>query len=174
MNTPSGLQKVIEHFQQNGWKFQLEQDRPVLRTGFGGKNGAIRCIIVVDESDDLIQVIAPFPEVPGHRSAAAAELCLRASFGIKTGKFEFDHSDGDLRFQAASHYAKGELSDDLIRHLLELCLIMADAYLPAFMKVIYTDVSPAEAASEAHDWLARGGEPVPGPELQMPGRFSLN
>jgi len=174
MNTPSGLQKVIEHFQGNGWKFQLEQDRPVLRAGFGGKNGAVRCIIVVDESDDLIQVFALLPTVPGHRSAAAAELCLRASFGVKIGKFEFDHQDGDLRFQAAAPYAKGELSDDLIRRVLGVCLITADAYLPAFMKVIYANVSPAEAASEARAWLTRGGETTPEPQLQLARRISLN
>jgi len=174
MNTPSGLQRVIEHFQRQGWKFQLEQDRPVLRTGFGAKNGPVRCIIVVDESDDLIQIFATLPVVPEHRRAAAAELCVRASYGTKLGKFELDHSDGELRFQTAAPYAKGELTDDLIQRVVAIALTMADAFLPAFMKVIYANVSPAEAASEARAWLARGGEAVPEPQLQIARRINLN
>ena len=174
MNTPGGFQKVIEHFQRNGGKFQSEQDRPVLRTGFGGKNGTIRCAIIVDGSDDLIQVFALLPVVPAPGRAAATELCMRASYGTKLGKFEMDHNDGELRFQAAATYPKGELNDALIQRVLGVCVAMADAYLPAFMKVVYANVSPAEAASEARAWLARGGKANAEPELQLSRRLSLN
>jgi len=174
MNAPSGFQRVIEHFERNGWKFQVDQDRPVLRTAFRGKNGAVRCVVAIDESDDLIQAFAFLPIVPEHRSAAAVELCVRASYGTKIGNFEFDHNDGELRFQAAAPYAKGELNDDLIQRVLGTALVMADAFLPAFMKVIYANVSPAEAAADTHAQMPQSGEAMSAPELQTPPRLNLN
>jgi len=154
---PVGFQTVVEHFKRNEWNFQISPDRPLIHASFRGKNGSFRCIAVVDDSDDLFQVLGFLPlVVPDHKRAIAAELCTRLSYGMKIGRFELDHEDGELRFHTCSAYASGGLTDEVVRRVLGVNLVMVDHHFPAFIKVIYGTASPAEAADHIRALISKG------------------
>src|SRR5262249_38414913 len=100
MNRPMGFQTLVDHFKKNNWSFQVDANRPALYATFKGNNTIFRCVIVVDEADDLLQVICIIPiNVVPHKRPAAAELCARLSSLMKMGNFDLGWDDGGLRFR---------------------------------------------------------------------------
>jgi hypothetical protein len=175
MNISKGFPALIAHFKKHGWHFQVDTARSILRTGFTGRNGAFQCAATVDDSDDLLQFFSLLPVVvPAHKRQAVAELCVRLSYVMKVGNFEFDFNDGEARFHTTAPYPKGELVDDLIQRTILVNLVMTDMHFPAFMSVIYADVPPADAVRQAKLRLATPGAEEQQPELQMPSRISFN
>jgi hypothetical protein len=168
---PSSLQTVIQHFKQQGWKFEIDVSRPLIRMLFRATNGTFRCFVAIDPSDDCVQMVVCLPPVPEKGANAAAELCVRASYGLKFGRFEFDHREGEFHFHAGSPYPKGQLTKEVFQRVFNSSLFMANLYLPAFMNVIYANVSPAEAIRQIRIGTSSVPNP-PGP--QPPPRIQLN
>ena len=110
------------------------------------ENAQFRCAISVSEDDDVCQCFTVLPSVvPEDKRLLIAEVCIRASYGMKIGSFEFDMDDGEIRFHAAAPYPTGNLDDAVIRHLVSVSLHVPDRYYPAFMSVLFAGVSPNDA-----------------------------
>jgi len=175
MNMPTSFQTVIEHFKKNAWNFQVADGHPILNTSFRASTGTFRLVVAVDDADDLIQVFGFVPVVvPQHKLAAVSELCVRLSQNMKMGRFELNHSDGELRLQTYSAYRAGELKDEVIRRVVGVNLVTTDQNFPAFIAVIYANVPPAEAAQQIRSRIAKGQATGPQPEAQAPSKITLN
>jgi hypothetical protein len=149
-----GYQAVVDHFTTNDWKFELDEENQVLQAGYTGDNAQFRCAVTINEDDDVCQCFAILPAVvPQDKRLAIAELCVRASYAMKIGNFEFDMDDGEIRFHAGAPYPAGKLDDSVIRHLVAVSLLMTDRYYPAFMSVLFAGVSPKDAVLAAEQTL---------------------
>ncbi len=172
---PTTFQTVTEHFKKNAWKFQVVEGHPILNASFRASNGTFRLVVGVDEADDLIQVFGFVPVVvPPHKLAAVSELCVRLSQNMRMGRFELNHSDGELRCQTYSAYRPGELKAEVIQRVVGANLTLTDQNFPAFIAVIYANVPPAEAAEQIRSRIAKGQPTGPQPEAQAPSRIILN
>jgi hypothetical protein len=172
MNALKGFQSVIEHFTQRKWNFRVDDPQPILRASFNMRHASIGIVAVVNPEDDLLQVVSFLPVViPPVKRQAVAELCVRASWGFKLGRFDFNLDTGELRFHTSLPYRKGELADDLIGRVIGTNLATADTFFPAFMAVLYAGRSPAEAVSRIQHpppkstAEARPTEPLPPPRI---------
>ena len=175
MNITNSFQTVTGYFKRNGWSFQVDPSHPVLNAAFRGKHGNFRCVVVVEEADDLVQVISFVPVVvPPHKLSVGSELCTRLSHGMKMGRFELHHATGELRFHTSSAYAKGELNEEVLQRVLGVNLVMVDMHFPAFITVIYGNDSPAEATARIRGGTFKPREAKPEPEVQAVGRISFN
>ena len=175
MNTPSGFQTVIEHFKRKGWKFQLDAERPILHAGFKGRSGSFRCVVMVEPGDDLVQALTFVGVVvPPGRRGAVAELCNRLSYGMKMGRFELDHSDGEVRFHTSSAFPKGELDDAVVERVVGLNIVVMDRNFPAFVGVLYGNVEPADAASRIRSGLENVAQGATEPEVHSRARVMFN
>lgn len=175
MRTPKGFQAVIDHFQKNGWNFQVMEACPMLSANFVGQNGTYRLMVAVDETDDLVQVFGFVPlVVPPHRLAAVSELCIRLSRNLKIGRFELNHADGEVRFQTYGAYPLGELNERVLQRVFGLNLAMTDLHFPAFIEVIYTDATPDQAAKDIRARTTQSQATGPAGVVAMPARFKLN
>lgn len=141
----AGYQTLINHFQANNWVFERDDASEILRAGYSAKNVEFRCAATVND-DELVQFFAVLPnKVPVEKRILVAELCVRASFGMKIGTFEFDMESGDVRFHTSAPYPKGQLDDVVIRSVVGVGLAMTDRYYPAFMSVMFGGTSPTDA-----------------------------
>ncbi len=76
----------MECFNHNCWSFQRDKRRRLLRADFNGKHACYRCLVGVDEADDLVQFAALLPFiVPADKRTAVAALCIRLSYRLKDG-----------------------------------------------------------------------------------------
>ena len=175
MNKPAGFKKVIEHFRSHQWSCREDPDAPILRAGFRGDNAEFGAAVAVDESDTVVEVVGTVPIMaPPRKRAKVAELCAYLSWGMRMGRFEMDPADGEIRFHASSAYPSGELDDSVIRMVVGVALAMLDEHFPAFVRVIYGNVPPAEAALQIRERVCHRQKTAPGPVLHLPARLSLN
>lgn len=152
MCSPRSLRAVIEHFRRIGWSFEIDATQPMIHLRYQGENGIFRCVTALDESDDLLQVVSIMPmTVPSKRRGAAAELCVRLSYGMKIGRFDLNHANGEFSFQTSSHYPEGDLKDGLITNVLGTNLFVVDHHFPAFIRVVHGELTPAEAVKDARN-----------------------
>src|ERR1041384_7840700 len=175
MNTTTGYQMVIEHFKRNGWNFQADATRSMLHAFFQLRNGAVRCIVGVDPSDDFIQVAILLPvAVPAERRSPAGELCVRLSSTLKMGRFDLNYQNGELRFNASCPYPKGELKDEVIRRVIGVSLATVEQQFLAFAATLYANALPAVAAPRLQANPAADASPAVLAPLHAHSRLNLN
>lgn len=139
----------INFFKQDDWPYQEIEGRPLIRTGFAGKSGEWACFAQAREDMEqfVFYSIAPV-KAPVEKRDAVVEFITRANYGMIIGNFEFDYSDGEVRYKTALDVEGGEATFKMLKNLIYINVQTMDRYLPGLMKVIYTDISPAEAIRE--------------------------
>ncbi len=139
----------IQFFKQDDWPYQEIEGRPLIRTGFAGKNGEWACFAQAREDMEqfVFYSIAPV-KAPAEKQAAVVEFLTRANYGMIIGNFEFDYSDGEVRYKTALDVEGGDATFPMLRNLIYINVRTMDRYLPGLMKVIYTDIAPADAIRE--------------------------
>src|ERR1051326_6575666 len=105
MNKPSTFQIVIEHFKRNRWNFQVDENRPLVFAGFRGNNGTFRCVAVVDETDDFVQIVSFVPLiVPAQKLTVVAHLCVTLSYHMKMAHFKLNEQSGEVLLHTCAVY----------------------------------------------------------------------
>ena len=139
----------VEFFTEDEWPFEQVEENPVLRTGFTGKNGSVRCFFQEREAQEQVAFYSVGAlMVPEEKRAAVAEFLLRANYGMIVGNFEMDYDDGEIRFKTSADVEGIELSEVFIRNLVYANVLTMDRYTPGIAKVVYADADPAEAVAE--------------------------
>lgn len=139
----------LNFFKQDDWPYQEIEGRPLIRTAFAGKNGEWACFAQAREDMEqfVFYSIAPI-KAPVEKRDAVVEFITRANYGMIIGNFEFDYSDGEIRYKTALDVEGGEATFTMLKNLIYINVRTMDRYLPGLMKVIYSDVSPVEAIRE--------------------------
>ncbi len=133
----------------DGWPLAEVPEKPILRTGFEGKNGAWNVFIQADEAHRLLLIysVCPF-KVSEDQRPAVVEYVTRANYGLLLGNFEFDYTDGEVRFKTSIDVESAELTPALVHNLAYANVYMMDRYLPGIMMVVYGKAQPADAIRE--------------------------
>ena len=153
MNSP--FPTIIEHFRKYEWNFTQDEERPILRMGFAGDNGEWRCAAGVERDETQFAFYSILPARAAiHVRPAVAELVTRINYGLFTGGFEMDWTDGEIRMKTSVLFYGKELPDKMIHQVVGLNLTTMDEYFPAFMKVLYLRVTPPDAIWKAEDQQA--------------------
>lgn len=149
---PSSLLDKLRHFFDNDdWKYQVMDDRPILSGGFKGENGSWRFIAQAKEERGQIFIYSILDiNVPENKRMQVAEYLTRANYGLSIGNFELDFNDGEVRYKTSMDLSDNEelVNDALIKNLVYVNLVTTDQYFPGLMAVIYGGKSPVEAINE--------------------------
>jgi len=140
------LEQVVELFRAKDWKFEVDEDNDLVRTGIEGDNGHWQVVAIASDEDDAVLMLSLFPQkCPAHRRAPCAELLTRINFGMMMGCFEMDYDSGRIHFKTTLPFARGDLNAALLENVVMLNLARMDWILPAIMSVIYAGISPVQA-----------------------------
>ena len=132
-----------------GWIFNVEQERNLVHTSASGGNGMYRFVLDLKADTEILIVYAYVPvKAPEGKRQQIAEYITRANYGIIIGGFEFDYSDGEIRYKASIEYAGGELVTSMIENLVGKVAYTINRYFPGIMRVIYGDIDPGVAIHE--------------------------
>ena len=96
------IRKTIEYLDSQNWHYKLNEKRSnVIEMSMGVKSKlkSIRMLIVVEEAGIQSFGICPM-NASADVYAQVVEFITRANYNLKVGKFEFDYSDGEIRYQA--------------------------------------------------------------------------
>ena len=153
----AAFRSVVEHLDENGLRFSLDSERPMIHLAFGDAKSTYHCAAFIDSKGEVFQFHARLPlHVPELRRAAAAEAVVRANYGMKVGCFDMDCSDGEVIFRTYVVCKGRPIAGETVEHITGCTVAMCDRYLHAFTAVCYEGTSPAEAIREAESRLPRG------------------
>ena len=140
------LEQVVELFRAKDWKFEVDEENDLVRTGIQGENGDWQVMAAASEDDPAFLMLSFFPQkCPAQRRVSCAELLTRINFGMMVGCFEMDYDSGRIHFKTTLPFAQGALDPELLNNVVMFNLACMDRFLPAIMSVIYAGTSPAKA-----------------------------
>ena len=151
---------VKSFLQEDGWNYSEVAKSTVLTMPFKGDSGSWLCYAETKEEAQQFVFYSVLPyNVPEAKRLAVAEFITRANLGLVIGNFEFNLEDGELSYKTSIDVEGGTLAPTMIKNMIYINVLMMDRHLPALNRVIYGDVSPAEALKEVHEEpIMPGGE----------------
>lgn len=123
-------------FVENQWPFAEVRDAPVLVSDLSGVWGRWKFYAQVAPEHDAILFYSICPlRVPEELRLEAAHFLTRANYGLATGNFELDFSDGEIRYKTVLDL-DGELSSAAVKRAVRANGIAMETYLPGIGAVI--------------------------------------
>jgi hypothetical protein len=140
---------IVGFFEEDGWPFTPVEGQTTLRTAFQGENGQWACYGLAREEQHQFVFYSVCPvNAAADSRPAMAEFLTRANYGLFIGNFEMDWTDGEIRYKTGIDVEGDRLSQALVQGTVYANVMIMDRYLPGIMKVLYGNLSPAEAVAE--------------------------
>lgn len=118
------------------WKYTRHDEDLVLTFGARGDDLSMDFLLVVNPEAQVISVISlmPFKINEDKRVEAALAVCM-ANYGLVNGSFDYDISDGEIRFRLASSFRESILGEELINYMVLVAAGTIDKYNDKFLAV---------------------------------------
>lgn len=150
------IANAIKSFlKEDDWHFSFNEDRGLFRFGLAlkGKLKKLRYIVDVKDDEYLVYAISPIgaDEDDDRMMANMAEFICRANYGLKAGNFEFDFSDGEIRFK--DHVSCEDITPSaaMIKRSIYCPAMMFDRYGSGIVDVIFNDTSAKDAVAKCEE-----------------------
>jgi len=149
---------IIKVLEENELKFQTiidDKNRVVHNFNFGLVNGKVDTFIEINHDYKYIIIYTVCPiTVPKHQRISLSEFITRINERLYIGNFELNMENGSIRYKASYMFNEVNLeSEDVFLQNLLASFRMMDRYLPGFMSLIYTEVSPVDAKNKIENIL---------------------
>ncbi len=139
------LEKAMGYFQSDEWDIHPISDT-VLQTAFKGDNGEWDCLaVVLDNSDHFLFYSIISDRVPESAHRQMSMFLHRANHGLNIGNFEFDVTQGELRFKTSVQVQPDQFTHELFQSLIHHNVLVVDEYYPGIRSIVDNSMS-AEAA----------------------------
>ena len=116
------------HLDKNKFKYNAHDEDLVISLTVNGDDLPINTVIRVIEKRDVAQILCFCGKVPEDKRIDLAAAVAVANYGMVNGCFDYDISDGELRFRVTHNYTDGVPSDEVIRYLLGIAFNTTDKY----------------------------------------------
>lgn len=142
------LARLRDYLDTHSWNYTLSEDHPLIRMGYTGSHGEWM-VYLAAEDDGVVRVHSVLSQrIPEDRRFEISHLLTLANFQFRIGGFQFDFSDGELRFHTSMDIEGGVLTPTMIENLLWFNLSTTDRYYRAIMAVSYGNVAALTAFEE--------------------------
>lgn len=140
------LDTAQQWLQSEAWKYELLSEKSAIRSGVKGDAASYRLYFRSHEDNEQLTVYTVAPNfVPEAQRPAIAEFLTRANYGLIIGNFEFDLSDGEVRFKISVDVEGGELVTTMVKNMVGTSINMMDKYYPGVMAIVYGGKSVTDA-----------------------------
>ena len=133
MQAQKVYQLFKKHLEANDFKFTPHDDDLVISMTVLGEDLPQPTLIRVIEERDVVQVLSPIPShIPEDKRIDAAIAVAVANYGMINGSFDYDMSDGEIRFRVTQSFRDCELGEETAKYLLSVAFAMTDKYNDRF------------------------------------------
>ena len=116
-----------------GWTYDRDDEKLVISTGAKGDDFPISLIIRILADAETISVISPLNFNISEKTRIEAAIAVSvANDGMIRGGFDYDFTDGEIRFRVTAPYNNSEISTDVIKLLLLIAANTMDNYNDKF------------------------------------------
>lgn len=146
----SALDTVQDVLRRAGLDPKPMQDAPGVTVDFKHDDPkVIGRAIVIDEDSVFLFYLEFLERAKTSRHMQVAEFLTRANYGLNTGNFEMDFSNGGVRYKSSLDFSGTELSGILVRNAVLAAMNAVELYDLALRQVMNGQKSPEEAMEEA-------------------------
>jgi len=143
------FEALAAFLEDDHWPVSVVEERKTIKTGFNGDHGEFNCFAQAREEQEQFAFYSVFPVKTNAKDfGAVAEFITRANFGMIIGNFEFDFSDGEIRYKTSVDLEGVEVQASLLRNLVYANVLTMDKYFTGLMRVMYGGITPEEAIRE--------------------------
>ena len=124
---------LVNMLDTRDWKYEKFDDDLVIRSGIKGDDLPIEFIIFVKPQNQVVQFISKLPfNIPEDKRVDAAIAVCVANYGLVDGSFDYDISDGEIRYRLTCSYRESYLSADLFEYMILCAASTVDDYNDRF------------------------------------------
>ncbi len=124
---------ILNMLDERGWKYEKFDDDLVIRAGIAGDDLPIEFIMFVKPQNQIVQVLSKLPfKIPEDKRVEGAIAVSVANYGLVDGSFDYDISDGELRYRLTSSYRESLLGADLFEYMIMCAASTVDDYNDRF------------------------------------------
>lgn len=130
------FQCAKDYVESQGWKYKMiGNGGDVIEINMGIDSKLKKCRLLVIVSDRDIQSIAVSPlNASEDTYGDVVEFLTRANYGLKVGNFEFDYSDGEVRYQSILSCIEGAPSMRDVERIVDMPILMMQRYGDGLVK----------------------------------------
>lgn len=127
---------ICKSLDARGWKYTEHADDLVITCGARGEDLPVDIILRVNPRAQVVSLFSPMPYkiAEDKRVEAALAVCI-ANYGLINGSFDYDLSDGEIRFRLVSSYRESILSEALFNYMIVVSAGTVDDYNDKFLMV---------------------------------------
>ncbi|MDR1409145.1 MAG: YbjN domain-containing protein [Oscillospiraceae bacterium] len=140
--------QVDLYLHSQDWHYDFDQENGAFDFGMNisGKVKNLRMRIMLGDDYFTVYAIAPMraDENDLETLDLVNEYLTRANFGLRTGNFELDFRDGEMRYKASLFCADEVPSIKMIERVVDVPFLMWKRYGTGMINVLYGGKSPAD------------------------------
>ena len=125
---------LCTHLDSIGLKYTRHDDDKVITLTMRGDDLPIEMILFVKEKQQVVSLLSPIPsKAPEDKRIDAAVAVNVANYGIVCGSFDYDISDGEIRWLATLPYRDAVITKDQVNYLVMVSAGTIDKYNDKFL-----------------------------------------
>lgn len=137
MDKKQRAQQIYDLFKTNltehNIRFDPHDDDLVISMTVNGDDLPQPTLILVQEDREVVQLISPLPtKMPEDKRIDGAVAVSVANYGLVNGSFDFDISDGEIRYRVTQSFANAVLNKEIVEYLLAVIFSTTDKYNDKF------------------------------------------
>ena len=140
---------LIKMLDERDWKYEKHEEDLLIKSGIKGDDLPIEFIVFVKPKNQVVQFLSrlPFNMPEDKRVDGALAVCV-ANYGLIDGSFDYDLSDGEIRYRLTSSYRESTLGEDLFEYMIMVAASTVDEYNDKFFML-------AKGMMSVEDFIAK-------------------
>ena len=116
------------------WKYQKDEEKFMIRFSARGEDIPMDFIVYIDPHPGLVQLVSVLPfRVSKERMVDAAIASCAINNRLKNGTFDFDISEGMIKFRVSQAYFDSAIGQEVFRYMLIVSGRTVDDYNDKFL-----------------------------------------
>ena len=118
------------------WKYQRHDEDLTLTFGAKGDDLPMDFVMIVNPKAQVISLISILPYKISEDKRVEASLAVNiANYGLINGSFDYDISDGEIRFRLCSSFRDSLIGQELINYMVMVSASTIDKYNDKFLMI---------------------------------------
>ncbi len=133
--------------EKGDWTYdRLGENNTIITMGMQGHKVDFQVVIDVKENEKVILVYSIFSiYATEDKKLIVSELVNRLNYGLVLGNFEFDFTNGEIRFKNSCECKGIELSYEFLDNLMMSCIVTLDRASKCLVDVLVNGANPEQA-----------------------------
>ena len=124
---------LVNMLDTRDWKYEKHEEDLLIRSAISGDDLPVEFVVVVNPKNQVVQFLSRLPfSIPDDKRVDAAIAVCVANYGLVDGSFDYDISDGEIRYRLTSSYRESELGADLFEYMIMVAASTVDSYNDKF------------------------------------------